>query len=226
VPIANTKDNLPLCEYLAERRKFMKLRASDLASRTGIPNKYIKKIEAGEWFDLPPGVYAKGFLKKYAKAVGLDENEAAQRYDLEIEKLKRKSSRPLGDNALGRYLKKKFFAISFFKRASLRTIVFCAAIVFILAYIGWQFNVVLKKPNLSVSRPTEDIAVSESKFLIEGKVSTGGSLTINNEPVYAEGDGSFKKEIELIYGLNVLEIKAISRFGKETKIIRRVTYQQ
>jgi cytoskeletal protein RodZ len=222
MPIANTKDNLPLCEYLAQRRKFMKIRANDLSFKTGIPSKYIKKIEAGEWLDLPPGVYAKGFLKKYAKSVGLDGNEVSQRYDLEISKLEKKPQ--IISISSRQSFKKGFFITNFFKSASLRTIIFSAVAVFILIYIGWQFSVVFKNPNLSITNPSEDVIVTESRFLIEGKVSAGDALTINNEPVYAEGDGGFKKEIELLSGMNVLEIKAVSRFGKESKIIRRITY--
>jgi cytoskeletal protein RodZ len=226
MPIANTKDNLQLCEYLVGRRKFMKISPSDLSFKTGIPSKYIKKIETGEWLDLPPGVYVKGFLKKYAKVVGLDESEVAQRFDLEIFNLKKTKPFSVVDNVSRKSLKKKFFTAGFLKSVSLRTIIFSVVAFFILIYIGWQFSVVLKKPNISITNLAEDIVVSEPRFSIEGKISAGDTLTINNEPVYAERDGSFKKEIELLSGMNVLEIKSISRFGKESKIIRRITYQQ
>ena len=226
MPIANTKDNLSLCEYLVERRKFMKLRAVDLSSRTGIPHKYVKKIEAGEWLGLPSGVYARGFLKKYAKAVGLDENEVANRYDFEVARLRVFHEDATGLDESKQAKKGKFFRIDFLRRASVRTIFFVAVAVFIVIYVGWQFSIVLEKPGLSVSYPSEDISVSESKLFVEGKVSPGNALTINNEPVYAESGGSFKKEMELLSGMNVLEIKAVSRFGKESKIIRRVTYNQ
>lgn len=202
----------------------MKISPSDLASKTGIPSKYIKKIETGEWLDLPPGVYVKGFLKKYAKVVGLDESEVAQRYDIEVSKFVGTKSFSATDNASRQSFKNRFFMANFFKSMSLRAIIFSAIAFFILIYIGWQFSVVFKKPDISITNLAEDIIVSESKFSIEGKVSAGDTLTINNEPVYAERDGSFKKEIELLSGMNVLEIKAISRFGKESKITRRITY--
>lgn len=226
VPIAKTKDNLPLCEYIYERRKFMKITPSDLSFKTGIPIKYIKKMEAGEWADLPPGVYVKGFLKKYARVVGLDEGEVSQRYEDEI--LKLGESGVFSSSAVSevRSARRNIFKSSFLKNTSFRTIVFLSIAILILIYIGWQFSIVFRKPNISVSRPSEDILVSEPKFLIEGKVSAGDALTINGEAVYADKDGNFNKEIELLSGLNVLEIKAVSRFGKESKITRRITYQQ
>ena len=72
MPIAQTKDNLKLSDYLTERRKFLKISFGDLVTKTGIPAKHLKKIEKGEWCDLPSGVYVRVF-KKYAEVVGLDE---------------------------------------------------------------------------------------------------------------------------------------------------------
>ncbi|MEK7062667.1 MAG: hypothetical protein AAB946_01380, partial [Patescibacteria group bacterium] len=157
-------------------------------------------------------------------AVGLDENEVSVRYDFEVARLRvfHEDATEPGESTHAK--KGKFSRIDFLRRASVRTIFFIAIALFIVIYIGWQFSVVLEKPGLSVSYPAEDISVTESKLFVEGKVSSGNALTINNEPVYAESGGSFKKEMELLSGMNVLEIKAVSRFGKESKIIRRVTY--
>ncbi|MEK7175166.1 MAG: helix-turn-helix domain-containing protein [Patescibacteria group bacterium] len=231
MPRANTKNELPLNEYLLQRRKFLKIRFSDLVSRTGIPAKHIKKIENGDWFNLPPGVYAKGFLKKYARTIGLDEGEICFRYEHElaeaVQVLNGESvvSRGYKSNLSGISKLKKLPVIDFIFRSSFRKIVLSALVLIVLTYMSWQFRVVLEKPNLVLSYPLEeDIVVSESKINLAGKTLAGAVVTINNETVYPEADGSFGKDVELLDGLNILEIKTVSRFGKETKITRRVTY--
>ncbi len=94
-----------------------------------------------------------------------------------------------------------------------------------LFYIGWQFKVILEKPDLSLNYPTEeDIIVDNPKLEFKGSVSPDAVLTINSETVYPEENGLFVKQIDLLSGINVFEIKAVSRFGKENKITRRVTY--
>ena len=97
--------------------------------------------------------------------------------------------------------------------------------VFVLLYIGWQFKVILEKPDLSLNYPIEsDIIVDNLKLEFKGKVSQDSALTINNEIIFAGEDGSFTKEVELLNGVNTFEIKAVSRFGKENKVVRRINY--
>lgn len=218
MPVAITKDNLKLNDFLVERRKFLKIRFGDLASKSGIPSKYLKKIEKGDWCDMPSGVYVKGFLKKYAQTVGLDESELARRYEAEWREV---CQIPAGltksSFGAGRY--------GFLKEVSLRRLVVAVAMAAVVTYVSWQFGAVLEKPDLVLTNPAaEDTVVGDLKIELAGKTSPGTVLVVNNETVYPEENGYFKKSVELLSGLNVLEIKAVSRFGKETKITRRITY--
>ena len=195
----------------------MRIRFGDLSARTGIPAKHLKKIEKGEWCDLPSGVYVKGFLKKYAQTVGLDEAEVAARYESEWNQICALPASLAGNQNLNRF--------DLLKNISLRKIFTAAAAVFVIGYVSWQFRVILERPDLNLENPpTEDVVSAEAVLELAGRVSSGAVLTVNNDPVYPEESGDFKKSVELLPGLNVLEIKAVSRFGKESKIIRRVTF--
>ena len=195
----------------------MRIRFGDLSARTGIPAKHLKKIEKGEWCDLPSGVYVKGFLKKYAQTVGLDEAEVAARYESEWNQICALPASLAGNQNLNRF--------DLLKNISLRKIFTAAAAVFVIGYVLWQFRVILERPDLNLENPsTEDVVSAEAVLELAGRVSPGAALTVNNDPVYPEESGGFKKNVELLPGLNVLEIKAVSRFGKESKIIRRVTF--
>ncbi len=195
----------------------MRVRFGELANKTGIPAKHLKKIEKGEWCDLPSGVYVKGFLKKYAQAVGLDEAELALRYENEWKQLCAVPHFGAPTARSGRF--------NFIKKISLRWAAVIAGIIITVSYVSWQFKVILEKPNLNLSWPQEEnFTAGESKMEFSGSVSAGALLTLNGEAVYAEENGGFKKEVELLNGLNVFEIKAVSRFGKESKITRRITY--
>lgn len=222
MPIAQTKDNLPLHEYLVSRRKFLKIRLNDLVVRTSIPAKYIKRIESGDWQNLPSGVYARGFLRKYAQVVGLDEGEMAARYDSETKALSGADKPKVKPPPLMLGLVGYF---DFWRHSSVRHLLAMAVAILVMVYIGWQFTIIFARPDLNLSYPSEDITVASSGLELAGTVSAGSNLTVNGEAVYPQPDGSFKKEVQLLAGLNVLEIKAVSRFGKETKVVRRITYQ-
>jgi hypothetical protein len=124
-------------------------------------------------------------------------------------------------NSAGKILNR----IDFFKNVSLWKITVVIFVAMVLSYISWQVYVILENPSLNVTAPREDISVDNPVFMVEGAVSVGNALSINNQEVYSGENGLFKKEIELLPGLNVLEIKTVSRFGKETKITRKITYQ-
>lgn len=227
MPIANPKDNLPLCEFLVKRRKFLKLRFSDLEEKTGISARYLKRIETCDWRNMPSGVYTKGFLRKYARVLGLDEGEVVFRYDQEISEFSQKNVCPAGGSSSGSSFKSTEKELGFFNWVTARFLFAALAVVFAVSYAGWQFKPILERPSLSIYNPKdEDTIITEPVFKMDGQVTPGSVLTINKETVYPEESGSFKKDIELLPGVNVLEIKALSRFGKETKIIKRITYNK
>lgn len=61
-------------ERLRAAREAAGLTLEQLTSATRISSRHLAAIEAGNWLVLPPGrLYAIGFARSYAKAVGLDE---------------------------------------------------------------------------------------------------------------------------------------------------------
>jgi len=117
------------------------------------------------------------------------------------------------------------------KRRSLaitpKRIIFLIFILFLIA-VAWFFwkeiCFLIRPPQLEVSQPPADIAVNREIFEIIGKTSPVAYLTVKDEEVYVDKDGSFKKEIELSPGVNTIKIEAKNRFGKTNTIIRRIIF--
>ena len=66
--------------FLERNREEKGLSLDDLAERTRIRRGYLAAIEAGEWDMLPPGVYTRGLLNSYAKALGLSQASIGRMY--------------------------------------------------------------------------------------------------------------------------------------------------
>ncbi|MDI3309908.1 MAG: DUF4115 domain-containing protein [Thermoanaerobacterium sp.] len=62
----------------------------DLQEITKIRTRYLKAIEDGDFNVIPALVYAKGFVKSYAEAVGLDANDLLKKYSYLFEESKEK----------------------------------------------------------------------------------------------------------------------------------------
>ncbi len=68
----------PLGEYLKQARKKKKLSLEQIASQTRIQEPHLQALESEDFANLPAKVFAKGFVRSYAKALGLDEEDAIQ----------------------------------------------------------------------------------------------------------------------------------------------------
>jgi cytoskeleton protein RodZ len=69
-----------LGEKLREAREARGMSLSEVADQTRISPHYIEAIERDDYKPLPGGIFNKGFIKSFAKYVGIDENEALADY--------------------------------------------------------------------------------------------------------------------------------------------------
>src|SRR5581483_3310640 len=67
-----TMENLG--EFLRQEREHKKVPIEEMAIRTRIAIRFIKAIEENQFDQLPNQVSAKGFLRSYARCLGLDED--------------------------------------------------------------------------------------------------------------------------------------------------------
>jgi cytoskeleton protein RodZ len=72
--------SLTLGEKLRQAREERGLSISEVAEQTRISALYLESIENNDFKPLPGGIFNKGFVKSYAKFVGIDEQEALQDY--------------------------------------------------------------------------------------------------------------------------------------------------
>lgn len=72
--------SLTLGEKLQQAREARGITISEVAEQTRISSLYLECIENNDYRTLPGGIFNKGFVKSYARYVGLDEQEALQDY--------------------------------------------------------------------------------------------------------------------------------------------------
>ena len=72
--------SLTLGEKLRQAREERGISIAEVAEQTRISPHYLEFIENDDYRTLPGGIFNKGFVKSYAKYVGIDEHEALQDY--------------------------------------------------------------------------------------------------------------------------------------------------
>jgi cytoskeleton protein RodZ len=76
---------MELIERLRRAREKAGLSLEELATRTKIQQRILEAIEAGDFKRVPGGLFVRGFLRSYAREVGLDPEEVVAQYLAEFE---------------------------------------------------------------------------------------------------------------------------------------------
>lgn len=67
-------------EFFKQVRETKGLTVDDVASKTRIRPDFVKALEEGNFAKLPDQVFARGFVRSYARSLGLDEEDAMHRF--------------------------------------------------------------------------------------------------------------------------------------------------
>jgi cytoskeletal protein RodZ len=66
--------------YLRRERELRGIALDEIADTTRIPVRQLERLEEGRIAELPGEVFVKGYLKAYARAVGLKQDDVLSRY--------------------------------------------------------------------------------------------------------------------------------------------------
>jgi cytoskeletal protein RodZ len=75
----NEADHFGISLRLAREERALTL--GDISLSTKVPRSSLERLEAGELADLPAEVFVRGFIRSYAKAVGINEIQPLAAYD-------------------------------------------------------------------------------------------------------------------------------------------------
>ena len=64
------------------------LEIDDISRATCITTRYIRAIEEGDFSEIPGDIYTRGYIKEYAKYLGIPFSEAIKEYEAYLKKEK------------------------------------------------------------------------------------------------------------------------------------------
>jgi cytoskeletal protein RodZ len=177
---------------------------------TKIRRQYLAAMERGAWEELPPGVYARGFLRNYAIYLGLDPDEvlaswSRERGEVPVEPaivVPRPITAPRRGIVLGPGL-------------VVAALVSLAAVA-IVAYIGFQLLRFSEPPPLAVTEPptaVTEVAEETTSYTLQGTTVANGEVTIQapgrqDLRVIAGGNGIWRTVVDLRRGENRFVVTA------------------
>ncbi|AIS52852.1 hypothetical protein TKV_c16980 [Thermoanaerobacter kivui] len=126
-----------LGEFLKNERLKKGMTLEEIQEITKIRTRYLKAIEEGDFSVMPASVYAKGFVKSYAEALGLNGNEVVKKYEYLF---REKEKEEIAVTSTQSYMKERRDFSQFFlilKRAII--------LVLIVGIIGYGFYYVVNQ---------------------------------------------------------------------------------
>ena len=206
---------LKASQKLHDERIKKGLTLSQVSQSTKIKEEFLEAIEKGEYEKLPSPSYAHGFVRNYTRFLKLAEKEILPlfRREFDVEKV----YKVLPEGLVGQ----KEMPL---KRFKIKQAVILIILLFILlsGFIIFQYRYAFISPPIKLTSPTEMAVLSSSTILVLGKTDPNSTITVNDEPVSVNTDGTFRKEITGFPGKTTIIVKAVNRFGKQTRIERRV----
>jgi cytoskeletal protein RodZ len=205
-------------EILRSKRREKGLVLKQAAEVTRIRAEYLKALETGNYKIFPSEVYVKGFLKNYAKFLGIDTKKALAMYRRENNQIKEAQIQTMK-------VKKNRFDFTLTPEKLILVIVGIIT-VSIVYYIISQVSTITKRPDLSISEPiavtaeeTGNYSTEAEKINIKGKVSTGATLKLNGDNITTNNLQQFEVlDQELNPGENEFVFIAESQFGRQTRL--------
>ncbi len=207
--------SLTLGEKLQQIRAERRMSLGEVSRGTRIQSKYLQYLENGEYEKLPAQVYVKGFLRSYAGFMGISEAPLIKAYEREqgiAYNIKKEKENGCEEK------KKKPFSIHTFavtpKMITLVVVVFVTLAIFF--YLYSELDSFVSTPRLIVSSPLDGETVEGGQIYIIGKSEKDGRVFVNEQPMIVDDEGGFRESIGLQGGLNMITIRALNRFNKET----------
>ena len=202
-----------LGEKLRQARFLKKLDLNQIAKKINIRTEYLLALEEDRYDKLPAGLYGKNFIKEYAAYLGLNIKEVLNDWDKQI-----LSSSP--DNPFSRkILARNKFII--FPRI-IRNLLIIGAIAFCFLYLIVYFKKIVLAPELIITQPTSNLALTSTNITISGQTEKEAEVTINGEIVLNNNAGNFSQTINLKKGLNNIIIKAKKKYSREQTVTRQI----
>jgi cytoskeletal protein RodZ len=193
-----------LGEKLRTAREARGVSISEIADQTRISSYYLEAIESDDYRVLPGGIFNKGFVKAFAKYVGVDEQEALQDYG----KLIAEQGDKLGD--VEKPFQRPEVLTDGGRGSMLPTLIFAAVILGlmtwgILAAVSWYNENQKSIVATSVNNNTKSANVS-SLSAAANQANTSNSNTVNSS---ANTNSTTSETPAVTDGLNI-QFKSIS----------------
>ena len=217
------RETTKLGEVLRTAREARFIDLTRVERDTRIRVRYLSALERGDYRDLPPAVYTKGFLRNYGLYLGLDPEYLVDLYRLESGAPVDRQAAPMPLRPIAASQGRSLVITS----GAVAAVILTGLVVAFIAYLVSEFVTFARTPDLRITDPVGDVAAySGTEYTIRGVTEPSSTVTTQglreNPTTKAAANGAFSVRIGLLPGANVVTLTANDPLtGRDSAPVRR-----
>lgn len=204
--------SLTLGEKLQQLRESRRMRVQDLSCKINVKVSYIEALEKGNYDKLPTRVYVKGFVRSYARFFNVKEKILLDLFDREYSVYQNIYKKDV-EETVSRLPKMPKFI---FTPRVLVIIIGLILLSLVSIYLYFSVDNFISSPWLVIEEPLDNSVIKTDEVIIKGKTRNNSQVFINGQQTFVDMDGMFSDTIGLSNGMNVINVKSINKFEKES----------
>jgi len=197
-------------QILQKRRKQLRKSIFVVSQETKIQERFLEYIEQDSYNKFDSGVFVSGFIKIYARYLGLNVDKILALYRRAYTELPQKT----------KAVQKKWFALDtkrLFTPLNVSIALIALFTILAVAFLYTQYRNFQTPPKLEIVEPKKGGAVSSKEIKVLGVADINSNVTLNGKTVELNRDGEFSYLVNLKEGENILKIEAVSKSNAELK---------
>ena len=204
--------SLTLGEKLQQLRNSQRISVEDLSRSINVKIVYIDALENGQYDKLPTKVYAKGFVRSYARFFGVSGDVYLELFDKEYS-IYQNINHKDDEEEVNKLPKIPRFVFT----PRILAIMGALLVLFIIGlYLYFSINNFTSSPWLVIEEPVQNSVVKKETTLVRGTTKNDSRVFINGQQIFVDRDGGFSDTVNLVPGVNVINVKSINKFDKES----------
>jgi cytoskeletal protein RodZ len=176
---------------------------------TKIRVRYLSALERGDYRDLPPPVYTKGFLRNYGLYLELDPEYLIDLYRLESGLGIDRPAMSMRPRPMAARQGRSLVVTS----GAVAAVILTVLVVAFIVYLVGEFVTFARTPDLRITDPAGDVAAfTGTEYTIRGVTEPNSTIKTDglrqNPTITADAQGAFSVRVGLVPGANVITLTA------------------
>lgn len=207
-------------QILKETREEKLYSVEDVEKAIKIRKELLLSLESDDYSSLPPSTFVQGFIKNYAKFLGLDSEKMLAVFRREFSD---KNHKPYVMDAFANPVEEKKVQIT---PTRVLSVVIALIVLTFFGYLWSQYRDYVGAPKLEVTSPQDQQTINSEIVVVEGSTDPEVEVSINNQKIPVSEQGTFKKEIVVTSEVSKISIVAASKFGQQTEVQRTIYWRK